>query len=384
MTSGRTAVAGRHRWAWKIGRVAGVPIFVHFTLTLLMVWVIWVTSRSGGPVVGRVFFLLGLFASVLLHEIGHSLVAIRFGIHPTEIVLYPFGGIARMRSMGAPTQEFWISLAGPATNLILGALLFGVLFLRHTWIPITLLPEQPHRVLQWLMMANFTLALFNLLPAFPLDGGRVVRALLARRLDMLQATTIAANIGQGIAILMGLAALLMSQFILMFIAFFIFISAGQEVLVQRAITIMEGQHVADAMITHFEILDHADSLGQAADLLLATHQQDFPVRAGGEIVGLLTRPDLVRGLANHGPRAYVSGSASREFVRLARGDALAGALERMRSASERVALVFGNDPSTGGHLMGMLTEENVKEFLQVQEAIPQEAQPEPGPQRRET
>lgn len=383
MATGRTA-ARRHRWAWKIGRVAGIPIYIHFTLMLLMVWIIWVTSRTGGPVVGRIFFLVGLFASVLLHEIGHSLMAIHFDIRPSEIVLYPFGGIARMRSMGAPTQEFWISLAGPGTNLILGLLFLLILYLRHTWIPITLLPEQPHRVIQWLMMANFTLALFNLLPAFPLDGGRVVRALLARRLDMLQATTIAANIGQGIAILMGLAALLMSQFILMFIAFFIFISAGQEVLVQRAITIMEGQHVRDAMITRFEILDHADSLGQAADLLLATHQQDFPVRAGGEIVGILTRPDLVRGLASHGPRAYVSGSARRAFVRLRREDPLASALERMRGVSERVALVFKDDPSTGGHLVGMLTEENVQEFLQVQEAVPHESQPEPGAPRRET
>lgn len=222
------------------------------------------------------------------------------------------------------------------------------------------------------MIANFALAGFNLIPAFPLDGGRVVRALLARRLGMVRATTIAANIGQGFAILFGLAGLFLTHFILMFIAFFIFISAGQEVVMQRSIAIMEGQRVGDAMITRYEILAHADTLGQAADLLLATHQQDFPVVAGEEIIGVLTRPDLVRGLANHGPQAYVAGSVTRDIVRLSPRDQLRDAMEKMRAASQRVALVFEDDRHRSASIVGILTEENVKEFLQLQSAAPRQ------------
>lgn len=370
--------AQRHRWAWRVGTVAGIPIHIHFTLLLLLLWFVWIALRSGIPVVGQLLFVAGLFISVLLHEIGHALVARRFGIRAMEIILYPFGGVSRLSSMGQPHHELWISLAGPAVNVAIGMIILAGLQMRDAWIPIVELPQQRPDILQTLAIANIILAGFNLIPAFPLDGGRVVRALLARRLGMVRATAVAASIGQAFAILMGLAALLMGQFILMFIAFFVFISAGQELLTQRTIEIMRGQKVTDAMVTRFEVLAHSDTLSQAADLLLATHQEDFPVIAGEEIIGILARPDLVRGLANHGPQAYVAGSAKRDFVRLLPADRLRDALERMQAASQGVALVFSDEGAvTRERMVGMLTEENVKEFLQVQEAAPRQDRPRP-------
>ncbi len=331
------------RWAWRVGRVAGIPIYLHFTLLLLFIWIAWTAAQSGGPVGPRLFFVVGLFASVLLHELGHALMALRYGIRASDIVIYPFGGVARLQSMGTPRQEFWIALAGPAVSILLGLLLFAGSGVTGQWQPLDEMPSTPATVLQWLMMANFVLAAFNLIPAFPLDGGRVFRAILAGRMSMVRATSLAASIGQGFAILMGLVGLFMGHFLLMFIAFFVFISAGQEVVMQRSRALMRGVRVHDAMITHFETLSHASTLGQAADLLLNGHQEDFPVIAGQQIMGVLTRPDLVRGLANHGPDAYVGGSTTRNVLAVSPSGSLEQALETMQETKSRVALVLAEE-----------------------------------------
>ncbi|MBM3317194.1 MAG: site-2 protease family protein [Candidatus Eisenbacteria bacterium] len=369
----------RGRWTWFVASVAGIPVRVHFTLLLLLLWFAWIEFQAGGsleahggsgPTPGslpaialRVLFILGLFACVLLHEIGHALAARSYGVRTQEITLYPFGGVARLKGMGTVRQEFWISLAGPTVNIAVGLALLAVLHFSGRWVPLDQMVRGDVHFFPRLMIANFILAGFNLLPAFPMDGGRMLRSLLARRLGMVRGTAIAASIGQALAILFGLLGLIIGNFLLLFIAFFVFVSAGQEVAVQRSLDLMRGHRVAGAMIRRFEVLGHSDSLGQAADLLLATHQQDFPVSGGAEVIGILTRADLVRGLADHGPRAYVAASARRDFVRLDPGDGLAGALERMHAQGQRVALVF-----EGERLAGMLTDENVGEFFQVRAA----------------
>jgi Zn-dependent protease len=373
-----TQTTERSRWAWRLATVSGIPVRVHFTLILLLLWFAWMEfqtvqrsmpsgTHSGSEVFlavgGMVVYVVGLFASVLLHELGHALVAKGHGTVTTEIVLYPFGGVARLRGLGAPRQELVTSLAGPAVNVIIAVVLFLGLQLTGHWVaPERLTPENMGLVAR-LMGANVALALFNLIPAFPMDGGRVVRALLARRFGMVRGTVVAASIGQAMAILFGLAGLIVGNFILMFIAFFVFVSAGQEVVFQRSLAMMRGQRVRDAMLSRFETLSHADTLGQAADLLLATSQQDFPVTAGSDVIGLLTRADLVRGLADHGPAAYVAGSARRDFLRLRPDQDLQGAVEQAQSAPGKVGLVF-----EGERLVGILTEENVGEFFQVHAA----------------
>lgn len=383
MTAGEVSRGERSRWTWHIATVRGIPVRIHFTLLLLLLWFAWVEFQAGGsggegavagPAPGsvgaialRVLFILGLFACVLFHEIGHALAAQSYGVRTGEITLYPFGGVARLKGMGTPRQEFWISLAGPSVNIVIGLAILGALYLTGSWVPLDQIGLSDIHFFQRLMLANFILAGFNLIPAFPMDGGRLLRSILARRLGMVRGTAIAASIGQALAILFGLIGLIVGNFILMFIAFFVFISASQEVVAQRSIALMRGQTVADAMIRRFEVLQHSDSLGQAADLLLASHQQDFPVSGGSEVMGVLTRPDLVHGLANHGPRAYIAGSARRDFVRLGPGDGLAEALERMHAQGQRVALVFQGD-----QLVGMLTDENVGEFFQVHQARAEE------------
>jgi len=368
----------RSRWTWQVATVSGIPIRVHFTLVLLLLWFAWMEFQAiqknppsrmeSGPEVllaigGMLLYVVGLFVSVLLHELGHALVAKGQGTVTTEIVLYPFGGVARLKGLGSPRQELSTSLAGPAVNVLIAVALFIGLRLTGHWVPPEHLAPENLNLVERLMGANVALAVFNLIPAFPMDGGRVLRSLLARRLGMVRGTSVAASIGQALAILFGLAGLIMGNFILMFIAFFVFMSAGQEVVFQRSLALMRGQRVRDAMVSRFETLAHADTLGQAADLLLSTSQQDFPVVAGSEVVGVLTRTDLVRGLAEHGPGAYVAGSARREFLRLAPDQDLQVAVEKTQSAPGRVGLVFEGD-----RLVGLLTEENVGEFFQVREA----------------
>jgi Zn-dependent protease/CBS domain-containing protein len=368
------------RWTWHAATIAGIPVRIHFTLVLLLLWIAWMEFRaisatgiapSGDGALlnwilfigGRILFIVGLFCCVLFHELGHALAGRYYGIRTAEIMLYPFGGVARLKGMGTPGQELWISLAGPAVNIGIGFLLYGGLRLIGSWIPLDQLAQGSPIILQHLALANFILAGFNLIPAFPMDGGRVLRSLLAKRFGMLRGTTVAANIGQAFAIAIGLLGLLFGHFILVFIAFFVFVSASQEVSMQRSIALMRGQGVADAMISRFDTLADSDSLGQAADRLLATHQQDFPVLSGGRVVGVLARADLVRGLANNGPRASVIEAARRDIVRLSPQEPLQDAVEKMQTGSQRVALVFEGD-----RLIGMVTEENIKEFFQIQGA----------------
>ncbi|MBD3237130.1 MAG: CBS domain-containing protein [Candidatus Eisenbacteria bacterium] len=363
------------RWVWRLGSVAGIPIRVHFTLLLLLIWIAWLELQQAGaqglapegdPVAwllflgGRVLFIVGIFACVLFHEIGHALVARGFAIRTTEIMLYPFGGVARLHGMGRPTQELWISLAGPSVNIVIGLLLFAVLQATGLWAPIDRLARGEATVLQNLALANFILAGFNLIPAFPMDGGRVLRALLARRFGMLRGTSIAATIGQAFAIGLGLLGLFWGNFILIFIAFFVFVSASQEVGMQRSRVMMRGQHVRDAMIRRFESLSGHDSLGRAAEFLLATHQQDFPVVEAGKVIGVLTRPALVRGLTERGPSAPVSAAAAEAYLALEPGEPLQDAVEQLQAEKQKVGLVFD-----GAQLVGMLTEENVREFFQL-------------------
>jgi len=388
MPGSETRTAERSRWAWRIATLSGIPVRVHFTLILLLLWLAWMEfqavqrtlppgAQSGSVVFlavgGMLVYVVGLFASVLLHELGHALVAKGYGTVTNEIVLYPFGGVARLKGLGPPRQELVTSIAGPAVNVLIAVALFLGLKLTGHWVaPEKLTPENMGLVAR-LLGANVALALFNLIPAFPMDGGRVVRALLARRLGMVRGTVVAASIGQAIAILFGLAGLIIGNFILVFIAFFVFVSAGQEVVFQRSLAMMRGQRVRDAMLSRFETLAHADTLGQAADLLLATSQQDFPVTAGSEVIGLLTRADLVRGLADHGPAAYVAGSARRDFLRLRPDQDLQEAVELTQSAQGKVGLVF-----EGERLLGLLTEENVGEFFQVHAAEAAENDKAPG------
>lgn len=344
-------------------RLGGVPVRLHFTFLLLVAFLI-VTDLGRVSSGAYALFLLGLFASVLLHELAHAAVSARLGVKTVEIVMFPIGGISRLERMLQPSEELWIALAGPLMNLLLAAALFGILLTTHQSVAIHRVADlvndiaQPSEsVLPRLAFANLLLGLFNLLPAFPMDGGRALRALLTYIRPEAEATRIAAWMGRVLAISMGLYGLLSPQFMLVFIAFFVWLGAAQEGTAALGRTLTQGIPVRAAMISEFHRLEHGNTVRDAANLLLSTSQQDFPVMHADQVVGVLDRNLLLRALAQEGPDCYVAGVMDRDYVVLKPDQDLAQVLPLMAQAG-RCALVMD-----GSRLEGLLTTDNLAEFL---------------------
>ena len=344
----------------KAFRLAGVPVRLHFTFILLLIFTLVTVLGSRQSSGNYAIFLLGALASVLLHELGHAVVAARFKVRTLEIVMFPIGGLSRMERPLTAVEELWVSIAGPLVNMALAGALFGYMLYSHQTPPMT--PSevfQPNSAspLALLFSGNLLLAGFNLLPAFPMDGGRILRALLSFIRPEDQATRIAAWLGRMLAISMGLYGLLAPQFMLVFFAFFIYLGAAQEGAAALGRTLTHGIPVRASMITEFHTLEHGNTIRDAANLLLSTSQQDFPVIHGGQVVGLLGRNLLLKALASEGPDAYVAGVMDRSFLSIEPAADLAEVLPLMAQAG-RCAMVMDN-----GRLLGLLTTENLHEFL---------------------
>jgi Zn-dependent protease/CBS domain-containing protein len=338
----------------------GVPVRFHFTFLLLAVFLVAVAVEDRQSAVGDAIFIGSLFASVLLHEIGHAVVARRFGIRTLEIVMFPIGGVARLAKSPPARSEFWIALAGPLVNFLIAAIILGSLAVMQSEIAgvETLTTHSDGSLLEQIAYGNLVLALFNLLPAFPMDGGRVLRSVLAIWKSEEQATRIAAKAGRWLAIGMGLYGLISAHFMLLFIAFFIYLGATQEGQAAMSRTLTQGLPVRAAMITKFHSLTHGGTISDAAQLLLDTSQQDFPVLHGEQVVGLLDRNGLMRALAREGPSGYLAGVMERNYLRLHPGTDLSAALTEMSNAGSSCALVMDED-----QLVGLLTKEHLSEFL---------------------
>ena len=344
-------------------KILGVPVRLHFTFVLLLIFLVFIGVGGQQSGATTALYILALFASVLLHELGHTLVARRYGIRTLEIVMYPIGGVSRPERQPKPREELWIALAGPMVNLLIAAALLGWIATRQGWVALEQLREPTDANLaQRIALGNLALCIFNLLPAYPMDGGRVLRSILARWRPEDEATRMSARAGQALAFLMGLAGLLASNYLLLFIALFVYLGAFQEGVAARGRIFTSGFPVHAAMITDFRTLQHGDTIRDAGNLLLATSQHDFPVMHGGQVVGLLTRAALVRAMMSQGPDAYVAGAMDRDFQRVEPGLPLTDALP-LASAPGACVLVMDGD-----RLVGMLTSENVSEFILLRQA----------------
>lgn len=365
------------RWSWRVGRIAGIDLYVHATFPLLFAWIA-LNGFGGGASVRAVLFTLALtlavFVIVVLHEGAHALTARRFGIGTRDITLLPIGGIARLERMPRePREELLIGIAGPALNVALAALLYGLLALGG----VTAIRAELERaataatltsVVAQLIAINIWLAAFNLLPAFPMDGGRVLRAVLVMRTrDYVNATAKAARVGRVFALVFALVGIFaLDSPMLAIIAVFIWIAGTSEALAVQTAALLEHVPVESVMITDFRTLSPADALQKAADLTIEGFQQDFPVIADGALVGLLTRRDLLKGLAERGRDSAVADAMQRDFATVSvneRADAALARLSGMRGAAMPVI--------RGTELVGVLTAENVSEFLSLEAATHQ-------------
>ncbi len=356
------------RWQWKVGRFAGIDVYIHATFLLLIGWVAlnyWFESRQVTAVLLAIGFILALFLCVVLHEYGHALTARKYGIRTRDITLYPIGGIARLERMpDRPIEELWVALMGPAVNVIIAFLLFAYLALIGQAPGIReLMDFSSGGFLVRLFTVNVTLVLFNLVPAFPMDGGRVLRALLALRMDYVHATQIAANIGQGMAFLFGFIGLFTNPFLL-FIAFFVWIGAAQEASLVQLRNSFGGIPVSRAMQTNFETLSAQDNLHSVVKLILAGAQQDFPVIDDGQVVGLLTRDAFIKALAREGSSAPVVDFIRRDLPEVDSHDMVESALMRLEESGAKTLPVKHH-----GQLVGLITSENITEFLMIRSAL---------------
>jgi Zn-dependent protease len=353
-------------WSWKLARIAGIDVRVHATFLVVVVWIgliHWNEGQSLTAVGEGVGFLLVLFGCVVLHEFGHALTAARYGIRTRDITLLPIGGLARLERMpDVPIQELWVALAGPAVNVVIAILLFGWLQVSNAWQSIDQVGVTTGAFAQRVMLANVFLAGFNLLPAFPMDGGRALRALLATRMEYTRATQRAAMIGQGMAILFGFIGL-QGNPILIFIALFVWIGAGQEASMAQMKSALAGIPLRRAMLTHFRTLAPTSTLGEAVDFLLTGSQQDFPVVAHGRIEGMLTRSDLVKALTHVGRDASVADNMKRECSTAEASEMLETVLGRVQGRDCHTIPVVEH-----GALIGLVTMDNVGEFLMIQAA----------------
>ncbi len=280
-------------WSFRLGRIAGIPIYVHWTFLILLAWLVyghWAAGHDAATTLEGVGFVLAIFGCVVLHELGHALAARRYGVPTADITLLPIGGVARLQRIPEhPVEELVVAVAGPLVNVAIVACCSPSASAgRGRRSATSGTPSSSASFLSKLMYVNAFLVCFNLLPAFPMDGGRVLRALLAMKLDYARATRIAASVGQLMAIGFGFFGLTGSPMLLL-IALFVWIGAeGEARMVQERVTLRDIP-VRAAMLTDYRILNPSSTLGQAAELLLAGAQQDFPVMGEGQPDRLLTR-----------------------------------------------------------------------------------------------
>lgn len=353
----------RPRWAWRLGRVSGISIYLHATFLLLLVWIAmsYLGAGQGVATAGLGLLLVAsVFAAIVVHELGHALVARRFGIATRDIMLYPIGGMARLERMPErPSQELLVAIVGPLINGVIALAIYLGLRLSGAGAGDNPLSIGGSFAVQ-LMWINLSLGAFNLLPAFPMDGGRILRAILAYRMDRPRATVVAARIGRGIAVAMGIAGLLWNP-MLAVIAVFVWLAAGQEAAMEQLKTTLRGVSVADAMVSGFETLTADVPLAAAATRIASGFQHDFPVVDDGHIVGMLSRSDLRRGFAVASPDTPIGEVMHRRFPTADAGENLDAVLARLPADGSAV-LVTDHD-----HPVGLLDPRHIDELLAVRQ-----------------
>lgn len=346
------------KWSWYVGRVAGIDLRVHATFLILLAYAAYrsyLPRSSWLDAVGAMVFMVLFFGVVVLHELGHCLTARRYGIATFDITLLPIGGVARLERLpDHPRQELVIALAGPAVNVVLGLALYAVLRTPHPggWVGGMRLVGGD--LLVNLFYANALMAGFNLLPAFPMDGGRVLRALLAWRGDYARATERAATLGQALAWACGSVALFKQNWWLLMIAVFVVLGAEAEADFVRTRALLAPGRVGDLMIREFRCLAPQEPLSRAAAWAAAGFQQDFPVVDQGQVVGVLTRRRLVAGLAAGQGQAPVREHLERDFRTAFVWESAAEAFQRLQECDCPVLPVLEE-----GRLVGLLTAEQL-------------------------
>lgn len=361
------------RGSLYLGRLFGIRLQIHWTFILIIAWAVYQGWRQGGDVVTvllTVALVLSIFVCVVLHELGHSLTARRYGIQTRKITLLPIGGVASLERMPEdPRQELLVAVAGPAVNVVIAALLF--FFVRAELDQLND-PEQVQQFfekvttrnfLTYLFTTNILLVVFNAIPAFPMDGGRVLRALLSFRMDRVRATQVAVSLGQLIAIFFFFLGFIYNP-LLIFIALFVYFGASSELIMIRHLTLLKGHRVREAMMTSFTALHPDDRLERVADVLLAGTERDFLVLQGGEVVGILYNDAIRDAFQNRRTDRRVGDLMDPNFRRIHPNEKLTEVYRIVASRRHNFFPVTEN-----GVVAGTIDMENINEFMMIQGAL---------------
>ncbi|MFO7997967.1 MAG: site-2 protease family protein [Bacteroidales bacterium] len=355
--------------SFTLGKPFGIKVSVHWTFSLLIAYVIFISVSRGltiVPVLMHVAFILALFLCVVLHELGHSLVAMKFGGKVNSITLLPIGGMANMSEMPEkPREEFLVSAAGPLVNIVIAATI---------WLYLSFFGGIDIEELEYeyitadnfiivLFAANLFIVAFNLIPAFPMDGGRLFRSALSIWMNRLKATRIAKNIGQIFAVIFILAGLFYNPFLIL-IGFFVFLGARGEYEMVKYGDILNNYTVKDLVITKYTGLDENDTLNQAAEKLAHRQDSGFVIRSNGEYKGLLTKNDLINGLNHLGREGKIKDAMEGDAETIAPDMTLFDAYKAMQKNKWDMIAVMDD-----GKFKGILSLENIHEFFLIKKAM---------------
>lgn len=360
------------KYSLSLGRVAGIQIFVHWTFLILIGWIVYLNLKQGMGTVDifwSVLFILTLFACVTFHELGHALAAKRYNIKTRNITLLPIGGLAQLESIPEkPKEELVVALAGPFVNIIIATLLYPFVKLNPGLIEeMDLTRLSHHNFLFSLMIVNIWLAVFNMIPAFPMDGGRVFRALLSFKFERHVATRIAASVGQLLAVGFVFIGFFYNPF-LIFIGIFIFLGAQAEAQYAEAKSLLQGFTVADALMRDVPLLRPDVTIEQSSDKLLESQNRNFIIADENGVVGTLSRDEIIRALREGKAQHSVTEAMSRDFLSLDLHMPLEEAWTKMQTQRKSAAPVFSDS-----RLVGFMDTENIAEFLMISEARKKEA-----------
>ena len=365
-TSFRTQGDIGMNWSLKLGRIFGINFRVHVTFLLLLFFVFFSASAKGGAEAGTraVLFICAVFACVLIHELAHSLIARRFGKEATSITLLPIGGVATMEEMPEkPTQEIAVAIIGPFINLVIAGVLYAFI---GQWSGIaepSFAPDSARAFFASLIAVNVMLAIFNLIPAFPMDGGRVLRGLLALKMDYVQATSTAVLIGQGFAMLFIFFGIFGNLWLVL-IGFFLYMGAGSEKQHVMLRAVLRGVTARDAMVTDFRAVRPDERLSQVLERIYHGCQDDFPVIGDEGLVGVLTRNRILAAVHEKGVEVPVSEVMDRDFEVIDPGAPLEDVYRRLVTGQNAAAAVM-----EGGQLRGLICDGSIGRHFAIRAAL---------------
>jgi len=357
------------RTSLYIGRPFGIKVTVHWTFFILIAYIVYINIKNGSSfaeMIESVLFVLTIFGCVILHELGHSLAAKRYGIITKGITLLPIGGVASLTKIPEePRKELFVAIAGPLINVMIALIIFCILLLGGFDFSLLFSFQYLNRAafLPALLIVNVMLFLFNLVPAFPMDGGRLLRAGLGFGFSRLQATRAAARIGQLFAIFFAVWGFFNNPFLVL-IAVFVFVGAQAELQDVQSKSMLEGKKINDLLMRNFTPLSPGMPLKQVVDIFLKGQEEEFIVLDDKKAVGVVTKNLIIKGLSNYGQDVETEKIMDADFPVFTIDDTVKDVYEKLQLSGTRIAPVFDNDI-----LVGVIDIKNIHEYLLVFEAL---------------